>query len=117
MKKLLMNICLLAFSTTTVVASAGEEAAADKDPASYLEMYKEFSGKCQGLRRGDVRMLRSTHPDKTIEYRLVRLLAGKRQASIIRGEIEPQSEGQKLGCETLGEREQIWEVTSARFVE
>lgn len=86
-------------------------------PAGYLEMIKEFSGKCMGLRRGDMRVLVNNHPDKTLQYRLVRKLSGKRQASIIQDTIKPGNEGHKLGCELLDDREQTWEIVRAQYVE
>lgn len=97
--------------------SDNNRAADAGEPRDYLEIYKEFSGRCQGLRRGDIRMLRNTHPGKTIEYRMIRLLGGLRQASLIEDIIKPGDEGQKLGCEILDGREQTWEIVRARFVE
>jgi len=94
-----------------------QEAQQPEGPAGYLEMTKEFSGKCMGLRRGDMRVLVNNHPDKTIQYRLIRKVAGQRQASIIQDTIKPGSEGHKLGCELLDDREQTWEIVRAQYVE
>jgi len=118
MKKLFISLLFLPLSFTALADDSGDESAAFGDnPRSYLEIDKEFSGRCQGLRRGHVRVLRNTHPDKTIEYRLIRLLSDKRQASIIQDTIAPDDEDQKLGCELLEDREQTWEIVRARFVD
>lgn len=103
-----------ATSSETGTANNGQD---KKEPLDFLEQYKEFSGKCMGLRRGDMRMIRNTHPDKAIQFRMVRLLGGQRQASIIRDTIEPGAEGQKLGCELLDDREQTYEIVQARFAD
>ncbi len=94
-----------------------QEAQQPEGPSGHLEMIKEFSGKCMGLRRGDMRVLISNHPDKTIQYRLIRKLNGQRQASIIQDTIKPGGEGHKLGCELIDDREQTWEVVRAQYVE
>lgn len=105
------------FSASAEDHGDSKQTADGNNPRSYLEIYKEFDGKCQGLRRGDIRMLRNTHPDKAIEFRMIRLLGGHRQASLIQDVIQPGSEGQKLGCEMLDDREQTWKIVRARFVE
>lgn len=121
MKKLLIQLLILPFAIVSANLAAGEPAdrpaAENNDPASFLEIYSEFNGRCQGLRRGDIRMLRNTHPSKTIQYRMVRLLGGHRQASLIQDTITPSDEGQKLGCEVLDDREQTWKVVRASFVD
>lgn len=77
-----------------------------------------FDGGCIGLRRGDMRMIRNTHPSKTIEYRLIRLLGEHRQAGLIRDTIQPgEDNAQQLGCEILGRLEQSWKVVHAEYVE
>lgn len=131
MKKIFLSLFVLPFALLASHPVAGEapdpktdnkaeeQTTADpkKEPADYLEIYQEFSGRCMGLRRGDMRMVRNTHPSKVIEYRMVRLLGGHRQASLIQGTITPEDEGQKLGCELLDDRKQTWEIVRARFVE
>ena len=118
----LISLCLLATPVTPLIAAETPDNKQQtkkqpEGPAGYLEMVKEFSGKCMGLRRGDMRMMMNNHPDKAIQYRLVRKLAGKRQASIIQDTIKPGSEGHKLGCELLDDREQTWEIVRAQYVE
>lgn len=118
----LIGLSLLATPVTPLMAAdkADNKQQAEQqpqDPAGYLEMTKEFSGKCMGLRRGDMRLIVNNHPDKTIQYRLIRKLGGKRQASIIQDTIKPGSEGHKLGCELLDDREQTWEIVRAQYVE
>ncbi len=106
---------LLSCTGLPVAAQASDDQA--EDVSSHLEIYKEFDGRCQGLRRGDARMIRNNHPDKSIKYRMVRVLNGKRQASIIQDTIAPGEEnGQKLGCEKVSDREQNWRVIRAEFV-
>ncbi|MEX2516615.1 MAG: hypothetical protein WD572_06855 [Gammaproteobacteria bacterium] len=106
---------LPALLSPVLFASASD---ADETASSYLKIDKEFSGKCQGLRRGDMRVLINTHVDKIIEYRMIRLLADKRQAGLNRDRIGPGEDNtQKLGCETIDGMEQTWEITSAHFVE
>lgn len=121
MKKIFLSLFVFPLVLLSAYADASKEpepsSAENKDAASYLELYSEFNGRCQGLRRGDIRMLRNTHPSKTIEYRMVRLLGGHRQASLIQDTIKPGDEGQKLGCELLDDRKQTWQVVRATFVE
>ena len=131
MKKLITSLLLLPLVLTLPAVHASEPSAstggediassetstAKEEPIDFLEQYKEFSGKCMGLRRGDMRMIRNTHPEKSIQFRMIRLLGGQRQASIIRDTIEPGAEGQKLGCETLDDREQTYEIVQARFAD
>lgn len=117
MKYLYYGVLVTMLAGWPPLSYADKMDAKQADASSYLEIYKEFNGRCQGLRRGDIRMIRNTHPDKAIEFRMIRLLAGHRQASLIQDTINPDDEGQKLGCEKLDELEQTWEVVRARFVE
>jgi len=115
-KRFTPGLLLLSLPLAAAPAYPSEQSNAD-GPADYLEMYKEFDGRCQGLRRGDIRMIRNTHPSRSIEFRMVRMLGDKRQASLIRDTIKPRDEGQRLGCEILDGREQTWKIIRARFVD
>lgn len=109
--------CGLLLSYPGLPAAQASDDPTEENTSSHLEIYKEFDGRCQGLRRGDARMIRNNHPEKSIKYRMVRILNGKRQASIIQDTIAPgEDNGQKLGCEKLGDREQNWRVIRAEFV-
>jgi len=105
-------------------ASGGTEGAATEgtaeeaeEAAAFLEMYQVLDAKCQGLRRGDMRMIRNRHPSLAIRYRLKRHLANKPQAGLVTGLIPPGEEGERLGCELLSGREQRWKVLRAEFAE
>ncbi len=107
----------LLLSCTWLPAAAQASDKQTEDVSSHLEIYKEFDGRCQGLRRGDARMIRNNHPDKSIKFRMVRILSGQRQPSIIQDTIAPgEDNGQKLGCEKLDDREQNWRIIRAEFV-
>lgn len=109
---LLPVLTFFAFAQTVAADSKAEDA------TKYLEIYKEFDGKCQGLRRGDIRMIRNTHPEKKIQFRMVRLLNGRRQASLIQDTIAPgEDNAQRLGCEILDDREQVWKIVRAEYIE
>ncbi len=113
-----LSLSLLLSTLVVFVQQTAASEAEAEDAMEYLEIYKEFDGKCQGLRRGDIRMLRNTHPDKKIQFRMVRLLGGHRQASLIQDIIAPgEDNAQRLGCETLDDREQVWNIVRAEYIE
>lgn len=113
MKKMFISLLagLIVMGLTTAGAAESESA------EDYLEFYKVPNNRCLSLMRGNMRMMRNIHPEKTIEYRLVRELAGTRQASLIRDQIAPGEDGQALGCEKLDGLEQVWLIIRAHFVE
>lgn len=90
-------------------------AAAGEDAGSHLEFFTQFDGRCQGLRRGDIRMLRNTHPSRAIRYRMVRFVSGVRQGGPIAGRIDPGGEGERLGCSIIDGREQVWTIIKADY--
>jgi len=112
-------LALLLAGHDAAVSGGTEEAAAEgaEEAAAFLEMYQVLDAKCQGLRRGDMRMIRNRHPSLAIRYRLKRHLANKPQAGLVTGLIPPGEEGERLGCELLSGREQSWKVLRAEFAE
>jgi len=90
----------------------------EKSPGDYLEFYSVLDGKCQILSNcGKLRLVKNNHPDKAIKYRFNRIFAGKRQASMTIGVLEPGGKPVKLGCTKVDGREQTWEISVAKFVE
>ena len=90
----------------------------EKTPEEYLEFSSELDGKCQILSKGGkLRIVKNNHPDKKIKYRFNRMFAGKRQASMAAGIIEPGEKPTKLGCTEVDGHEQTWEIKAVKFVE
>lgn len=113
MKKILIPLLACIIAMGLVTAGAAEPESAE----DYLEFYEVPNNRCLSLMRGNMRMMRNMHPEKNIEYRMIRELAGVRQASLIRDRIAPGEEGQALGCAKLDGMEQIWIIVQARFVD
>ncbi len=107
---------LAAFSTPCDQLASTDET--EKAPEEYLEFSSELDGKCQILSKGGkLRIVKNNHPDKTIKYRFNRMFAGKRQASMAAGIIEPGDNPVKLGCTEVDGHEQTWEIKVVKFVE
>lgn len=104
----LLCASLLAFGTGL--------AAAPKDPAKpYLSLTPQNDGKCQILSEGGkLVVLRNTHPDRSIRFRLIRYFMDVPQSRVV-GAIAPGDEGQKLGCSRVDGREQFWKIERADF--
>lgn len=105
---LLLALCQSAAAATG--ADSGEAAGA-------LVFEEQLDGKCQILSEGGkLVVLRNTHAERAVRYRLIRLFANVPQ-SRIDGEIEPAGVPQKLGCNRVGGRRQSWTIERAALVE
>ncbi len=113
-----MRTCAVQLFLSALLVGWGQFAAAQDDQGeTFLEIYKQFDGSCQGLRRGDMRMLRNLHPSRPIAYRLARYVAGRRQGGLVRDTIAPGAPGEPLGCEYIDGLEQDWKVVRETFAE
>lgn len=90
-----------------------------KNPArDYIEFYDQLDGKCQILSSGGkLTLVKNTHPDKKIRYRFVRMFAGKPQAGMAFGILDPGEEPTKMGCNKVDDHEQMWDIKVAEFME
>jgi len=74
-------------------------------------------GRCQILSAGGkLVVLRNTHREHAVRYRLVRLFTGVPQGRLD-GEIQPGEAPQKLGCNRVNGRLQSWKVERAKLLE
>jgi len=123
MKKIQLFLLTIFLPLTAISAPCDEMAAASVDtteqsPEDFLEFKSELDGKCQILSSGGkLRTVKNNHPDKAIKYRFNRMFAGKRQASMAVGTIEPGEKPVKLGCTEVDGYEQTWEIKVVKFVE
>lgn len=93
------------------------DAAADTSAADYLSLEAVADGKCQILSEGGkLVIMRNTHPDRPIAYRLIRTFAKVPQSRVV-GVVEPASDGQRLGCNRVDGRDQSWRIERAAFKE
>lgn len=101
------------------LVSAGATAAADRrEAAPHLALESVEDGKCFILSPGGkLRVMRNTHPDRAVKYRLDRYFADKVQAGGPVGTIAPGAEPVKLGCTEVDGREQRWEIQRAEFTD
>ena len=104
-------LCLcLGLGAPTSFAAAG-------DAAEALVFEAQNDGRCQILSEGGkLVVLRNTHAEDAIRYRLVRQFAGVPQGRID-GEIRPGEAPQKLGCNRVNGRLQTWKVERATRLE
>ena len=103
---------LLLLSSTCAAPQAGETG---PDPVSFLAFESVLDGKCQILSEGGkLRILRNTHPDTAVDFRLTRVFAGVPQG-LTTGRAAPAGEPVKLGCTLVDGRNQDWTVDRARF--
>lgn len=98
-------------------AAAATPATGSDEAAAALVFEEQLDGKCQILSEGGkLVVLRNTHVDRAVRYRLIRLFADVPQSRIV-GEIEPAGVPQKLGCNRVGGRRQSWTIERAALVE
>ncbi|MEQ8231796.1 MAG: hypothetical protein RLW61_15760 [Gammaproteobacteria bacterium] len=94
---------------TIAAASAG-------DATSFLTFESVNDGRCLNLSEGGkLRILRNTHSERDIEYRLTRMFAGNHPQGLSKGRAPAGGEAVKLGCTRVDGREQDWVVERARF--
>jgi hypothetical protein len=83
--------------------------------ASYLVFESVADGRCQILSNGGkLRVLRNQHAQTAIDFRLMRVFAGKPQG-LSTGIAEPGATPFKLGCTRVDGRAQDWVIERARF--
>ncbi|MGV0006182.1 MAG: hypothetical protein ACNYPG_06120 [Candidatus Porifericomitaceae bacterium WSBS_2022_MAG_OTU9] len=97
-----------------LVAALPAIAAAGGDAGDHLEMYRKNENVCLQLNRGKMIMLRSTHPQRNIDYRMARHLATVRQGGFTVGSIGPGAT-EALGCERVDGLWQEWKLLRAIF--
>ncbi len=109
---------LTAFSTPCDQAAKLDSSSMEKDPSQYIEFISQPDGRCQNLSSGGkLQVVKNNHNDKKIKYRFNRMFAGKRQAGLTIGVLEPGAEPVKLGCTEVDGRKQSWEIQIVNFVE
>ncbi len=90
--------------------------AEDPGAIAFLEFATKLDGRCQILSAGGkLRVLRNTHAEKAIKYRLVRMFVGVAQGLSV-GVVPPGGEVVKLGCTRVDGRQQEWIVERASFI-
>ena len=105
-------LIVLSFASNGQASPLAEEA----DAAAYLEFASKLDGRCQILSEGGkLRVLRNTHADHAIKYRLVRQFVGVAQGLSV-GIAPPGGEIVKLGCTRVDGRQQEWIVERANFI-
>ncbi len=109
----------LAALTGPAGTATGAPAFADRmEAAPHLALESLEDGKCFILSPGGkLRVMRNTHPDRAVKFRLDRYFADKLQAGGAAGTIAPGDEPVKLGCTEVDGREQRWEIQRAEFTE
>ncbi len=91
-------------------------ASGDADAAAFLALESVNDGRCQNLSEGGkLRVLRNTHAERDISYRLIRMFAGNHPQGRSVGHAPAGGAAVKLGCTRVDGREQDWIVERARF--
>ena len=112
--------CKLGLGLSVLAALASVYAAPDDgahDAGAYLEFESKADGRCQILSDGGkLRVMRNTHTEHAIVYRLTRIFVGVRQG-LSAGVAPPGGEEVKLGCTKVNGRDQEWSIERASFTE
>lgn len=88
----------------------------DAEVAKYLEFEEVGDGKCHILSEGGkLLVMHNRHPDKAINYRLIRFFADVRQWGRATGTASPTDGPVKLGCTQVDGRQQRWEIERAHY--
>jgi hypothetical protein len=88
----------------------------DAGATAFLQFESRNDGRCQVLSEGGkLRIMRNTHGEQAIEYRLVRKFVGVAQGLSV-GIAPPGGEDVKLGCTRVDGRHQDWIVERANFI-
>ncbi|HSD61523.1 MAG TPA: hypothetical protein VLC55_11790, partial [Burkholderiales bacterium] len=82
-------------------------AAAQEDPAAFVEFVKDFDANCVRW-EGYLIMVRNTHPTRRIKVTLERQFMGRPTGDRSRSELAPSGEPDKLGCSQLQVGTQEW---------
>ena len=111
--KLIVGLSGLAALTS--IYAAPDDAA--QDAAAYLEFESKADGRCQTLSEGGMlRVMRNTHREYAIRYRLTRIFVDVPQGLLV-GVAPPGGEEVALGCSKVDGRDQHWTVERASFTE
>ena len=99
-----------------LVAATASSASGNADAATFLALESVNDGRCQNLSEGGkLRILRNTHAERDIAYRLIRMFAGNHPQGRSVGRAPAGGAAVKLGCTRVDGREQDWVVERARF--
>lgn len=110
-----MSRFLTRLVTLLLISPLATAFAAD-DAASYLVFESMNDGRCQNLSDGGkLRILRNTHAEWAIHFRLTRMFAGNRPQGLVQGLAPAGGEPVRLGCTRVDGREQDWVVRNAQF--
>ena len=107
------GVCLCVLAAFPCAHPAPEDGGGD--PAVYLEFESTPDGRCQILSAGGkLRVMRNTHAERAIAYRLVRIFVGVQQG-LSAGTAPPGGEAIQLGCTKVDGRTQEWALERASF--
>ncbi len=107
--------CLTLFSVVLPPSATASATPGNAQAVDFLAIESHADGRCQNLSEGGkLVVLRNTHPERLIAYRLVRMFAKVPQGRVV-GVVEPDSEGQRLGCNRVDGRDQSWRIERAAF--
>lgn len=108
--------CLVALFALCGTATSAADGTAVVPAGDYLELESVVDGRCQILSEGGkLRVLRNTHPERAVAYRLLRVFAGDHPQGLVTGVAPPGSAVVKLGCTKVDGRVQDWQVQRADF--
>jgi len=98
--------------------AAASSASAESGATAFLALESVNDGRCQNLSQGGkLRILRNTHDERDISYRLIRMFAGNHPQGRSVGRAPAGGAAVKLGCTRVDGREQDWVVERARFAD
>ena len=99
------------------VPASSARPAAGAGAVAWLVFDELTDGKCQILSEGGkLVVLRNSHPERAIRYRLMRMFQEVPQ-SRLDGSIAPGEPPQKLGCNRVNGRGQYWRVERATLID
>ena len=104
-------------NTAVVVATVPTEASPGAGGANqFLEFESVGDGRCLNLSEGGkLRILRNTHGERAIHYRVQRVFAGNHAQGLATGIAPANGDPVPLGCTRVDGRPQDWTVDRARF--
>lgn len=86
------------------------------DAGQFLAFESIGDGRCLNLSEGGkLRILRNTHGERAIHYRVMRLFAGNHPQGLATGIAPANGDPVPLGCTRVDGRLQDWTVERARF--
>ncbi len=86
-----------------------------QDPRAYVEFVTDNDANCVRW-EGQMILVRSTHPTRTIKVWLERHFMDKPTGDRSRSELQPKGEPEKLGCSRLIYGVQEWRIVKAEFL-